>query len=275
MRTLGSSEANPRSWTWPSTWPLPFCERALPRWTPRPKKAVAASRIVQRPTGRPRISRKPRPFSTSSSTRAFSLRPSIGSGKSDGLMAAMSTSRATSFLAALSTSAISAALSGISHSVLRDISGPYQAAGAGWSRGSSGDVMFVSMILPVSGFPGKARCKEIVVGDRQAIVLGGVDQRGANAGLERAVAGVGDDDEARLGPRAGQGLGRHRRTDDVVAALHDRAGMLAHAVDVGPRPALGQEGAVGKVVRFDARQREREAAVIRFERRARRRIERR
>ena len=42
-----------------------------------------------------------------------------------------------------------------------------------------------------------------------------------------------------------------------------------------PRPALGHEGAVGEVVRLDARQGQGEAAMVRFEGRARRRIERR
>ena len=105
--------------------------------------------------------------------------------------------------------------------------------------------------------------------------LGGVDQRRADARLERAVAGVGHDDVARLRPGARQRVGGHRRADDVVAALHDGAGQMADAVEIRPRPALGHEGAVGEVMRLDARQGQREAAMVRFEGRARRRIERR
>ena len=54
---------------------MAFWERALPRCAPSPKNAVADSLMLQRSTGKPRISRKPQPFSTSSLTRALSVRP--------------------------------------------------------------------------------------------------------------------------------------------------------------------------------------------------------
>ncbi len=50
---------------------------------------------------------------------------------------------------------------------------------------------------------------------------------------------------------------------------------MTDAIEIRPRPALRHERAVGEVVRLDARQGEREATMVRFERRARRRIERR
>jgi hypothetical protein len=91
--------------------------------------------------GRPRSSRKPRPFSTSSSTRDLSLGPRVGSGKSCGFSTAMSASRATSARVAASTSATSAALSGICQSLRLAISGPYQAAAPVCSGGSSNDMI--------------------------------------------------------------------------------------------------------------------------------------
>src|SRR3990167_425527 len=271
MRTLGSCTSSPRSCTWPSTWPLPFCERALPRWVPRPKNAVADSRIDQRSTGRPRSSRKPRPLSTSSRTRALSLGPSVGSGKSRQVTAAISASRAASALAAVSTSAISTGDSGISQSSRLAISGPYQAAALFCSGGSSNDI---SLESPLSSLPGKARREEIVAG-RQPEALGGVDQRRPDAGFQRAVAGVRNHDVARFGPGPRQGIGGDGWADDVVAALDDGRGQRTDAAEIRPRPAFGHERAVGKVMCLDAREREREAAVIRLERRPHRRIKRR
>src|SRR5437899_3088249 len=272
MRTLGSATSRPRSCTCPSTWPLPFCERALPRWLPSPKNAVAASRIDQRSTGNPRISRKPRPFSTSLLTRAFSTGASVGSGKSRAVMAAISAWRATSSLVAVSISAMSAAASGISQPSCLAISGPYQAAGPVCSGGSSNDM--VLRFPTASGFPWKARREEVVAA-RQSVAFGGVDQGRADAGLERTVAGVGHHDIARLGPGTRECIGGHRRADDVVAALHDGARQMADAIEVGPGPAFGHEGAVGEVVRLDARQGESEAAMVRFKGGTCRRIERR
>src|SRR5688572_596707 len=140
MRTWGSSASSPRSRTWPSTWPLAFCERALPRCAPNPKNAVAAMRWLQRQAGRPRISRKPRPLKTSSRTRALSFAPSDGSGKSTAEIAAMSASRATSGATACSISRISVDASGISHSSRAAISGPYQAAAPVCSGGRMSDI---------------------------------------------------------------------------------------------------------------------------------------
>ena len=132
--------SSPRSCTWPSTWPLPFCERALPRWAPSPKNAVAASRIDQRSTGRPRSSRKPRPFSTSSRTRAVSLRPErrqrevAGRDRGD-----VGLARGQRLGRRLDLGDLGGA-SGISQSSRRDISGPYQAAAPVCSGGSSNDI---------------------------------------------------------------------------------------------------------------------------------------
>src|SRR5262249_20057013 len=52
-------------------------------------------------------------------------------------------------------------------------------------------------------------------------------KRGRDARLTRRVAGVGNDDELGLGPRAMQVPRARRRTHDVVTALHDDARDVA------------------------------------------------
>ena len=123
--------------------------------------------------------------------------------------------------------------------------------------------------------PGEAGGEEIDAVVRQTERFRRVHQGGADAGLQGGVAGVGHDHAVGLGPGLAQLIGRHRRTDHVVAALHDGAGQVADAVEVLPGPALGQEDAVDEVVRFDARQRQREAAALGIERPLGARIQRR
>src|ERR1700733_2597885 len=79
-----------------------------------------------------------------------------------------------------------------------------------------------------------------------------------DARLERGVAGVLDDLEARLRPRAVERPRRLHRADDVVAPLHDRRGDLADLVDAGEELAPFQPRAVDEVVALDAREGERE-----------------
>ena len=124
--------------------------------------ALALSRIDQRSTGRPRRSRKPRPFSTSSSIRALSRAPSVGRGKSRGFSTAMSASRATSARVAASISATSGAPSGIIQSSRLAISGPYQAAAPVCSGGSSNDMMGFPRFLLAQASQGNLGAKSSV-----------------------------------------------------------------------------------------------------------------
>eukprot|EP00961_Rhodomonas_salina_P075828 1017700-Rhodomonas_salina.1 len=89
MRTLGSALDSPRSRTCPRTWPLAFCDLAVPRWHPRPRKAAACSRRVHEETGSPFKTENPRPECSSQSNRC-SFAPSVGSGKMEGVKAVIS-----------------------------------------------------------------------------------------------------------------------------------------------------------------------------------------
>ncbi|TXL72275.1 DUF3987 domain-containing protein [Vineibacter terrae] len=123
--------------------------------------------------------------------------------------------------------------------------------------------------------PGEARREEVDAVVRQPERLGGAHQRGADAGLERRMPGIGHDHAIGLGPGAAQLVGRDGWADDIVAPLHDGARQMADAIERLPRPAFGQEHPVDEVVGLDARQCQREAAGLGLQRALGGRIQRR
>ena len=62
-------------------WPCAFCETAVPRCSPSPQKIISASFWSNRSIGKPRMSKNPRPYSSSCSI-VSSRRENFGSGKS-------------------------------------------------------------------------------------------------------------------------------------------------------------------------------------------------
>ncbi len=59
-----------------------------------------------------------------------------------------------------------------------------------------------------------------------------------------------------------QVIGAADRADDIVAALDDGTGELAQALDASKQLALGEEQPVHEVMRFDARNCQRDGVLV-------------
>src|SRR5207248_7487005 len=86
--------------------------------------------------------------------------------------------------------------------------------------------------------------------------LDGGNKLARDAGLAHRMSGVGHDDEFGLGPGARQRVGGDRRTDDVVAALDDRARQMTDAGEIVEQLTVREKALVDEIVRFDSRDRE-------------------
>ena len=82
------------------------------------------------------------------------------------------------------------------------------------------------------------------------------DEGAANTRLQCRMPGIRHDGQPRRRPRRSQLECGARRTDHVVAALHDFGGNVADPMHVAEQALARQEQVVRKIVRLDARKAE-------------------
>ena len=116
---------------------------------------------------------------------------------------------------------------------------------------------------PHCGCAAPSRCPmSLRLVEARAHPADGGDQLARDSGLAHRMSGVGHDDALGVGPCLRQRERGDGRADDVVAALHDRAGQVRDARDVRDDLVRREERVMDEVVRFDARDRERRRIVV-------------
>src|SRR2546421_1249584 len=88
------------------------------------------------------------------------------------------------------------------------------------------------------------------------------DQLAGDAGLAGRMAGVGHDDVFGFRPGPAQIIRAPDRADDVVAALNDAARNRAQALDAAKQRTVGEKEPMHEVMRFDARDRQRDGILV-------------